>query len=269
MNDLDKYLDFAKKCAEDAGTIMKRYFRADDIGTTWKKDTTPLTIADTLINDNIIASVMNEFPTHGVLGEEKSYKPDRSLIWVIDPVDGTVPFSIGIPIATFSLALVDRTDGQPIVGVVYDPYLDRLYWSIKGRGAFLNDAKIRTSDKKTLQGSYLSILGFKWGKLGSTIDELYRHKAICLSMVSQAYSATLVASGELVSSIFGYGSPWDSAAAGLIVKEAGGEVTDLFGATRRFDEFSAGCVLSANQKIHNQIIAIIKNASGSIEEDWE
>jgi myo-inositol-1(or 4)-monophosphatase len=257
----DGYLDFAKDLAEEAGKIMKRYFRADDIDTTWKEDTTPLTVADTKINDLVIQRVRERFPEHGVIGEEASYESAGDLVWVVDPVEGTIPFSLGIPLSTFSLALVSRTDGQPLVGVVLDPYLSRLYHSIKGQGAYLNGIKIHTSGQKTLEKGYVSVLGrFEGESLAVCIEELHKRKAKYFSFISQAYSSTLVASGELISAVFAYGAPWDTAASALIVAEAGGVVTDMEGNIRRHDEFGNGCIQSCNQEIHNQILEILRNA---------
>jgi myo-inositol-1(or 4)-monophosphatase len=100
----EKELRFATDLAQEAGAIMDRYFRAEDIGTELKQDLTPVTVADTTINDLVIDRVQQSYPEHGVLGEENSYEPTRDRIWVVDPIDGTVPFSLGIPTSTFSLA---------------------------------------------------------------------------------------------------------------------------------------------------------------------
>src|SRR6266404_2863697 len=92
-------LEFAVATAKSAGETMRRYFRADDLGTEWKGDATPLTVADTKINDFVIEEVKAHFPTHGVHGEEASFSTNREFVWVCDPVDGTMPYSIGLPIS--------------------------------------------------------------------------------------------------------------------------------------------------------------------------
>src|SRR5690606_9265702 len=111
-------LDFAMEMASDAGKIMKKYFRSEAIDTQWKADHTPLTIADKKINDLLIERVENHYPDHGVIGEESSYMEERDMVWVADPIDGTSPYTLGIPTSTFCLALVDRSDGQPVIAVV-------------------------------------------------------------------------------------------------------------------------------------------------------
>lgn len=262
MPSYKKELDFAKDLADQAAKIMKRYFRAEDIGIEWKEDKTPVTQADTKINRLVIDEVKKQFPDHGVIGEEESHNTDAKFVWVVDPVDGTMPFSIGIPVSTFSLALVDHNTGNTIVGVVCDPALKHVYWAEKGKGAFLNDVALKVSIKNTLEGSYLSIIGGT-SKLafGGQVSVLARENgALYVHLMSQAYSAAKVATGELHGSIFGYGAPWDCAAVSLIVEEAGGIVTDLHGNRRRHDEWGEGCILSANDEIHRELLKIVNEA---------
>lgn len=262
-------LAFAKDLAREAGKIMRRYFRAEDIGHSWKEDNTPLTIADTTINDMVIDRVQEAFPSHGVIGEENSYETDRKLVWVVDPVDGTVPFSLGIPISTFSLGLVDKRDGQAVIGVIYDPQLDHLYTAARGEGAYLNGKKLKTSTTTELKRSYVSVItGLKEGSdhhssymPGACFDILRSQGAHCSSIPTQVYFASRVATGEYVGSIFGFGSPWDSAAASILVEEAGGIVTDVNGNKRRFDKFEDGCVLAANKSIQTLLLRAINQST--------
>lgn len=256
---LNKELEFAKDLAlNHAGKTMKRYFRAEDINVEWKEDNTPLTQADTTINKTVIDMVKIHFPTYGVIGEEESYEPDRDLVWVVDPIDGTVPFSLSIPVSTFSLALVDRSDGQSVVAVVYDPYLEHLYSAKKGHGTFLNDKKLSTSGQKDFKRGYFYISGdpivFNPGKCANTIT---KKGGKCMNLISFAYSGTKVASGHLAASCMSYGSPWDSGAVSLIVEEAGGVATDLNGNKRRYDQFENGILLSANKTIHTKLVDLI------------
>lgn len=254
---------FAREMAADAGKIMKKYFRSKDIDTQWKADHTPLTVADNKINDLLIERVEKNYPHHGVIGEESSYMEERDMVWVVDPIDGTAPYSLGIPTSTFCLALVDRSDGQPVIAVVYDPFLDHLYTASKGKGAYLNKDKIRTSGAKNLHHTYLAINAFakkvENGKVlirpGKLMERIRReHGGKFLTFQSHVYTAMKVASGELVGSVLAFGSPWDAAAASLIVEEAGGVATDLNGKKRRYDEFANGTVVAANKSILDILI---------------
>lgn len=260
----EKELAFAKALAIEAGKIMQRYFRAEDIGTEWKEDNTPLTVADITINRMVIDKVKETFPEHGVLGEEESYETDREMIWVVDPIDGTKPFSLGMPVSTFLLALVQKIDGQPVLGVTYDPFLNHIYTAVKGEGAYLNDKRLKTSAATSFTNGYVTVYGkpiktdtidFSPGRL---IDWLHGEKASVLNLSSGAYTAAKIASGEFLAMIEVAGKPWDSAAVAVLVQEAGGVVTDLDGKTRRFDGTGFGSVFAANQTIMNEILAIIK-----------
>lgn len=257
-------LQFAKDLALEAGKIMRRYFRAEDIGTELKSDLTPITVADTKINNLVIQKVKESYPGSGVLGEEDSYKPDRKLIWVVDPIDGTLPFSIGMPVSTFSIALVDRDDGQPVVAVTYDPFLDETYSAVKGEGAFLNGVQLKTSDSQDFTQARISLSsrslegdGFQY-KPAEIMQDFRSQGSKVLSFVSFVYTANRVASGQLLFTVVGETQPWDIAAVALLVEEAGGIVTDFHGKQRRFDESGDGCIFAANQKVLNEILSRIK-----------
>jgi fructose-1,6-bisphosphatase/inositol monophosphatase family enzyme len=261
-------LAFAMDMAADAGKIMKKYFRSEDIDTEWKADHTPLTIADKKINNLLIERVEKHYPTHGVIGEEESYMEERDMVWVVDPIDGTSPYTLGIPTSTFCLALVDRADGQPVIAVVYDPFLDHLYTASKRGGAYLNENKIKTSSAKDFHHSYTAVNGFckkvEDGEVlirpGKLMERIRHHGGKSLTFQSHVYTAMKVASGELVGSVLAFGSPWDAAAASLIVEEAGGVATDLKGRKRRYDEFANGTVVAANRKILDILIDEIKKS---------
>ncbi len=257
----NKELEFAKNLAtKDAGKIMRHYFKAEDKNVVWKKDNTPLTQADTEVNRKVIAMVKQHFPEHGVIGEEESYEPERQLVWVVDPIDGTVPFSLSIPISTFSLALVDRKDGQPLVAVVFDPYLDHLYFAEKGSGSYLNGQILKTSEVSDFKRGYFYISGDPAiYDVGKWIKVITKKGGKCMNLISFAYSGVKVAcGGQLTAVCMSYGSPWDSAAVALIVQEAGGVATDLDGKERRYDQFANGILLSANKTIHSKVIDLIK-----------
>lgn len=258
----DKYLEFAKTLSEEAGKIMLRYFRAQDIGTEWKQDNTPITIADTTINDLVINEVKKSFPDHGVWGEEESHNLSASLLWVCDPVDGTMLFSLGIPISTFSIALVQ--DGKPIVGVIKDPFCDRLFYAVKGRGAYLNSEKISVSELSSLKNSYINMEVWGVNNFPSTLiipidglrERLMNHGALPFTLSSMVISGALVAKGELAGSIFGVRKPEDIAALKIIVEEAGGKVTDLKGDDQPYNQNINGAIVS-NGLIHQKLIEVI------------
>lgn len=153
---MEPYLEFAKKLALEAGEIALHYF-GFETESTRKEDNTPLTVADTEINDLVIKRISAAYPNHSIYGEESSeIKEGSEYIRVCDPIDGTMAFSCGIPSFVFSLALVDQSNGQPVLGVIYDPIMKNMYWAHKGSGAYRNDKKISVSQDTSLKNTYLN-----------------------------------------------------------------------------------------------------------------
>lgn len=254
---MDKYKNFAINIAKQSGDIMKDNFMSG-IGKEWKSDNTPVTIVDTQINKLLINEIKKRFPGHSVLGEEESnFVVEAKMVWVCDPLDGTWPFSHNIPLFTFSLALVN--DGQPILGVVYDPMLDRLFFASKGEGSFLNDKKILVSKANSLQKASVNVEGprkiFGIDKL-DIMKELNKGKCKTYKFVSVIYGAMLVASGEFIGSVFINDTCHDMAAIKIIMEEAGGRVTDIDGNEQRYDQKIKGAVVS-NGLVHDKMIEII------------
>lgn len=255
-NLLKEYLEFAKNIAYHAGKIMLEYFN-DDNGAKYKVDQTIVTLADTKINEYLIAEVKKKFPTHSVNGEEESFG-NSNYVWVCDPVDGTAMYASHIPVAVFSLALV--VDGESQIGVVYDPFTDSLYSAIKGEGAYLNGTKISVNNLKLEDKASVSSCDM-WPNaqydMHKVIEELGK-KTYLVSLGSSVRECMLVASGKFTVSIFPgtKGKNCDIAAAKVIVEEAGGKVTNLFNEEQRYDEDINGAVIS-NKKIHQEVIDVI------------
>lgn len=258
---MEEYLEFAKDIAKEAGKIMLKYFNINN-GASYKGDKTIVTLADTEINTYLIKRVKEEFPEHSVDGEEETFgKSDY--VWVCDPVDGTAMYARHIPVAVFSLALV--IDGKPEIGVVYDPFTDSLYTAIKGKGAFKNGIKISVSDIE--MNDMKSISNFDmWPKspynIYSTIKQLGK-ETYFVSIGSIVRACMCVATGEFNFSIFPgtEHKNCDIAAVKVIVEEAGGKVTDLFGNEQRYDRSINGAIIS-NNLVHNKVVEVIEGIKG-------
>ncbi len=248
-------LEFAKDLAKKAGAIMRENFSTASVGMKreWKDDNTPLTVTDTAINQLVIEAVSAAYPTHSVIGEEASNLKDSEYAWVCDPVDGTIPFSHGFPTFAFSLALTKN--GESILGVIYDPIMDRLLWAEKGKGAYMNGTKISVSSERAL--SEKSFVELNTDKRMDSLHAYLRQKgcyAPCL--YTCVYSAMLVATGEFAAAIYPYDKPWDAAAVKVVIEEAGGKVTDLEGNDQRYDGKVKGFVAS-NGHVHDELIAAL------------
>ena len=249
----NKFKTFASQFALRAGGIMKKNFGLN-MKKEWKQDNSPITATDIAINSMLIKEVAKEFLEHSVLAEEQSNIKDESeYVWVCDPVDGTIPFSCGIPLSTFSLALVKN--GKVILGVANDPFGERLFIAEKGKGTFLNDKAIRVSTRSSLENTRGSYEGFRRAKYNvvKLADHLEMSDVKTMKLASIVYPSALVAAGEIDFTIFPNSTPWDGASVKIIVEEAGGKVTDIFGNEQRYDKDINGFVAS-NGVLHDQLI---------------
>ena len=254
---MEEYLEFAKDIAYQAGKIMIKYFNQNN-GASYKGDKTIVTIADTEINSYLIKKVKEKYPEHSVDGEEEQFGKSN-FVWVCDPVDGTAMYARHIPVAVFSLALV--IDGVPNVGVVYDPFTDSLYTAIKGKGAYKNNEKISVNDY-TLDDMRTVCHYDLWPEaeynISKVVQDLER-KAYFIGIGSVIRACMCVASGDFTLAIFPgtKHKNCDIAAVKVIVEEAGGKVTDLFGNEQRYDQSINGAIIS-NGKVHNEVLETIK-----------
>lgn len=255
--DLKTYLEFAQKLADQAGKIMLQYFRADH-EIELKEDDSPVTIADKAVNSMVIMAVKEKFEGHGVLGEEESFNTDSDLLWVCDPIDGTVGYTYHLPIAMFSLALVKN--GTPIVACAFNPFTNDKYWAVQGQGAFRNGHKITVSRRH-------------WGTAAvartasnRAEDPLNSPKILRKVMAEgnrpvQTYGCVfkscLIAEGSIEGYIFTGPNAHDVAATALIVTEAGGRVTDIEGNQQGYNTRINGAILS-NGQIHQQLLDLVK-----------
>jgi len=255
----NKYKKIAVKLAEEAGRVMLKYFD-NNTETEWKEDKTPVTIADKEINKLVIKTIKENFPDHNIIGEEESALNDNSeYSWVCDPIDGTIPYMHGIPTSVFSLALV--RDGEVILGVTYDPFMKKLFFAQKGQGAFLNGKKIyikgEQGNKKVRQ-----VVALEWwynapNKLVKLFEKLNTNEYIVAIPISIVYDSMMVASGEFCGAIFAGKTVHDIAAVKIIVEEAGGIVTDLYGNDQRYDGEIKGAII-ASEEYHSKLLAKVK-----------
>ncbi len=251
------YVIFATDLARKAGTIITENLSLGMKKELKKKDNSPFTASDVFINNMVIEEIAREYPEHSVIGEEKSNERDSDYVWVCDPIDGTIPFSSGIPISSFSLALTKN--GIPIIGVIYDPFMDRLFVAEKGRGACLNNEKIFITQENTLKNQpvYMGWWKHSLYDLSLLRGNLSKRGIKIMDFCSFAYAGALVAAGEFSGIIFGDRYPWDVAAMKVIIEEAGGKCTDFTGENQRYDEETNGFV-AGNVSVHSELLNLVK-----------
>lgn len=254
-----QYLEFAKSIALEAGKIMRHYY-GHEPDSEVKDDDTIVTVADKEINRMVIERVQVEYPGHAIAGEEESHAENTPHLWVCDPIDGTNPFVANLAVSVFSLAYV--YDGEPLVGVIYDPFSDRLFWAEKGGGAYINGQETQVNQSSFGGQSRMSY--DQWSDADyDVLTPLAKLAAetgtYMLSPGSTTHMAALVAQGDFVASVFPgtKGKHVDIAAAKVIVEEAGGRVTDLFGEEQRYDQDIRGAIVS-NGVVHDEIVEALK-----------
>lgn len=251
------YIETAHDLANKAGVIMRKNFTSH-MKKEWKHDNTPVTETDLAINALVLKELKELYPDHSILSEEgDDFSAESEYVWICDPVDGTHNFSHGIPTATFALALV--REGKPILGVIYDPFMDRLFSAEKGEGAFLNKKPITVSSNPVLKSTLVGMGKMKKVKnLFPAMEKGYGHGISFITGLSIHYMNGLVAAGEFAGCFFGGPSPHDMTAAAVIVSEAGGKVTDLDGnVPERYDRDMEG-QLCSNGVLHDELLSLLQ-----------
>ncbi|MCL6706611.1 inositol monophosphatase [Pseudomonas sp. R2.Fl] len=198
-------------------------------------------------------------PTYGFLGEESEEikGTDGSHRWIVDPLDGTTNFLHGIPQFAVSIAL--ERNGEVVAGVVFNPATDELYTAEKGGGAFLNDRRLRVGARKVLSDCVIGcgVPHLGRGQHGKFLLEL-RHVMGEVSGVRRMGAAALdlayVAAGRLDGFWETALSPWDMAAGLLLIREAGGFVSDMNGGN---EIFSTGTVIAGNEYIQKALVEVV------------
>ena len=258
---MSDYREFAIDFIKRAGEIMRQHFTIG-VEKRMKPGQGPVTEADLAINHMLIEEIKKRFPSHSVLAEEESdIKEGASeYVWVCDPIDGTIAYARGIPIATSSLALT--RNGESILGVVYDPFCDRLYVGEKGKGATMNGKPIHVSQTPGLDGADGAVEISRSSKYDIfALPKLLkvRENANVATFQSTVYTGMLVACGQFDFNVFPRTWAHDIAAIKIIVEEAGGKVTDLFGNDQRYDRETRG-MLASNDQIHEQLLKVVQEA---------
>lgn len=253
--------------AEEAGRLIKEH--SGNIGKIeQKKNASDLVTAVDKMSEALLrAKIQKNYPEHWILSEEdtgqaNSYEAynsqDSGYGWIIDPIDGTTNFIHGIPHFSVSIGIVKN--GEPIIGVVYNPLTDELYAACQSYGAYLNGQVINAVKESSLAGAVLAT-GFQatdW-KTGSRVVRQIDQVAGKCRNVRMFGAASLdlcwVASGKITGFWHEGLNPWDTAAGILILQEAGGYVTDRDGKPYRLDQDS---LVASNKFIHDEFLENIK-----------
>ena len=258
-SELNDYLKFAMQTATKAAVIFKKYYE-NDAHTEYKENNTPVTIADKEINSLVIHEIQTTYPSHDVLGEEESSVENESdWVWICDPIDGTNVFTWRLPYACIMLALTYK--GEVLVSVIYDVGSDRMYYAQRGGGAFCNEQPVSVSITSDITKLVVDCSGSSGkyvapGELKKNVEQTC-HRLVVLMCVAQGN--LIVANGSIGGQIFVGQTVHDMAAPSLLVSEAGGKVTDLFGGKQDYSKEVKGMVCS-NGLIHDELLEIVQKS---------
>ena len=257
MESKSNFKKIALRAAKKAGKILEKNFRkATKIF--FKKDSSLLTKVDLKSERAIVQLIKKNFPSHDILSEERGGKIGEKYTWIIDPLDGTRNYSRNIPFFSVSIALVYKK--SPILGVVFNPINKELYFSERGKGAFLNGKRIKVGQQQVLSQA---IISFSKSPDKEAFIKIYRIlgkiKKFCFTFRFRYFGSTAldlcyIASAKTDVSIGTGLKPWDLAAGILIIREAGGKITNLEGRDCQIEEKN---IITANVRLHNQLLKLI------------
>lgn len=203
-----------------------------------------------------IQEILKVFPDDGVVGEEESSGDvNCKRLWFCDPIDGTKPFTWGVPTAVFSLGLV--IDDKPTLGVVYDPFLNHLFTGIAGHGSYCNDEKLQLSSD-SLDNGFIAVTTDMKRIVKSPpayITNLVNSGAQIAGFSGGIYKSTLVARGRIAAYIESKVAPHDIAAIHTIVTEAGGRLSSIDGQPLSYKEGFSSAIIS-NGVVHDKLIEL-------------
>jgi myo-inositol-1(or 4)-monophosphatase len=261
-------LGIAVKAARRAGAIINRAARdVDLLAVTRKRHNDFVTEVDKAAEQAIIEVLHRAYPDHAILAEESGAKAGSEggaeYTWIIDPLDGTTNFIHGFPQYAVSIAL--RHKGVLTQAVIYDPTKNELFTGTRGRGAYLNDRRMRVSKRAQLAESLVGT-GFPFRDLQSLDEYLGMFRALTTRTAglrragAAALDIAYVAAGRL-DGFWELGlSPWDMAAGALLVQESGGLVGDFHGEPGYLD---CGRIVCGNPKIFAQLLQVIEPLSAN------
>ncbi len=252
-------INIAVRAARNAGRIILRYYeRTESLNVDEKSRNDFVSEVDRQAERIIINELRGKFPDHSILGEESGRHKGNEFQWVIDPLDGTTNYLHGLPQFAISIALKHK--GRLEHGLVYDPLREEMFTASRGGGARLNDRKLRVSQRLDLEGALLGTgLPFREQcfikEYLGMLEALMQDTAGIRRPGSAALDFAYVAAGR-TDGFWELGlSEWDFAAGALLVREAGGVVTDIGGGDRYL---ATGNVIAGGYKVHAAILKAIR-----------
>jgi myo-inositol-1(or 4)-monophosphatase len=252
----------AIQLAHEAGQVLRRRFRTA-VAVRSKGPADIVTSVDEEAQALLARRIRRTFPAHGILAEEGlDSGAGAEWRWIVDPLDGTKNFARGIP--SFCVAIAAERDGQVELGVVFDPIQEELFLGVRGHGAWLNGRPIQVSKTRMLTRAFLATgMPHRVRRFAGSVGRTFARFADCSLGVRDRGAGALDLCYVACGRFDGYWeidqSPWDVAAGGLIVEEAGGRMSNFRG--RPFDIFG-GETVASNGRLHKAILNVLALPGG-------
>jgi myo-inositol-1(or 4)-monophosphatase len=252
-------LNIAVKAARRAGTIINRATQNLDLLTVQRKgEHDYVSEVDKMAEQAIVETLLEAYPDHAILAEEGGAQGKSEYVWIIDPLDGTTNFLHGFPQFAVSIGLQHK--GVLNQAVIYDPTRNELYTATRGRGAYLNDRRLRVSKQTRLEDALIGT-GFPYSDFSfmeaymKMFMELMPKTAGLRRPGAASLDLAYVAAGRYDGFWEAGLKQWDMAAGVLLIQEAGGLVTDFDGGE---NYLATGNVIGGNPKIFSQLLQVIQ-----------
>jgi myo-inositol-1(or 4)-monophosphatase len=221
---MDTVFEFTKKLALKTGEVLLDYYRSDGVPQDIKEDHTVVTDADLAADKLIRTTIQKHYPEDGILSEEgnTTFLEDQPYVWIIDPLDGTTNFSLGLHYWGVVITRLKR--GSPDLAAIYFPYLDELFSAVKGGGAWLNGAKLQVRPGEVSRTETFFSCCSRTHRTYQ-VDIPYKTRILG----SAAYGLCTIARGSAILALEVTPKIWDFAGSWLITQEAGGMIAALDG----------------------------------------
>ena len=255
--DLFPNTQYLRELSALAGAIILKGFGSKDFSL--KEDRTPVMEIDKKVNSLVIDRITNDFPKIGIFSEEGSHMVRDSVYSIVcDPNDGTIPYLWGLPISTFSIALLKSN--VPIKAIINDPFWNRSWEGSSEKRTYLNDIPVNVSDHDGIKDARLGVFSWIGTPYNSRkiIPKIEKTGARWINPAAICILAGLVAEGKMDGLIFPTKKSYEASVIKLLIEGAGGKVTNIFGKPLVFkDGIEIEGMIASNGHIHDELVEIV------------
>ena len=246
----------AIQAVKSSGRLAKNnFFKQHEVKLKTPRDL--VTEIDIASEKNIIHLIKKSFPDHAILSEESGKQSGSEYLWIVDPIDGTTNYSIKNPF--FDIAIAVAKDDEPVLAAVYAPMIDELFIAEQGKGAFMNGKRLHVSRENKLSDSLVVYCHYSSRKEVERVTRIFaKLKPLCRDfnrLRAAGVELSFVAAGRIGAYVSNGTQAWDIAAGALLVREAGGRVTDFSGNDW---DITKNDMIASNGKIHRELVSILK-----------